>query len=71
MCMKINRNDIGRFCTVKFDDSGLQEALILEVDSKYKRLKVYMGSGGFEKPEFTQIKQLGKRLDFNTTTTGI
>lgn len=67
MAIKLKQSDVGRFCLVKWDDVGLRESIILEVDSDRRWVKVFDGDGTHS-VEREQIRSVSnKYLEFKNS----
>lgn len=65
--MKILQRDVGKFCLVKWDDVGIVEGLIIDVDGN--DVKIF-SDDHINRATKDQIRQIGKRISFKTELTG-
>ena len=57
--MRLSKRDSGRWCTVKFDDIGRVDGLIVQINTEFKSADVYIAaSNSIEDVEFNQIVEL-------------
>jgi hypothetical protein len=66
--MRIGQKHVGRFALVKYDDVGLREELIIEVDSeaKHRAIKTFDGES-VHWIDKSQLKKLGTFFSFKDT----
>jgi hypothetical protein len=60
--MKICRQDIGRWVTVKWSDVGRRDCLLVEVDDDYKRMTVFEPYGALHHVDADQIVEKRRML---------
>lgn len=60
--MKINKDLIGKFVRVRFDDIGIRDAICIHVDSSYKQFTVFI-DGDKQTIENDQLVKVGPRIN--------
>jgi hypothetical protein len=62
--MKIRKGDTGRWCTVKFEDVGRVDGIIINVNPEFKSLDVYIPAlDTVEDPDFSQIVEIRDHIE--------
>ena len=59
--MRISKRDVGRWCTVKYDDVGRIDALIVDVNPDDKNVDIFAPAfegEGTNNVDFSQVKEL-------------
>ena len=58
--MKLKKSDIGRWATVKWDDVGRVDCLIVDINQSSKTLRIFEPFKGTSTVGFSQITELRK-----------
>ena len=59
--MRILKRDVGRYCNVRYTDTGLVTGIIVDTDPSDRWVSVFlMGDRSVCKPDRSQIEKLGE-----------
>ena len=61
--MKVLKRDIGKWCTIRYDDMGIVTGLILEAETDDRWIKVFrLADDMIDRVDRDQIVTIGKRV---------
>jgi len=61
--LRVRNRDIGRWVTVKWDDIGRQDCLLVDVDLDNKRGKVFVPHERMSTIDLSQVTEIRSRLN--------